>query len=265
VLVHLDPADDSRKKNGSGNGDGEQAAGGRGRRGRRGAVAEAGPPSPALLAARGPSAASPDEVDVASEDHRTGDEAVDTVEAVEPEADVTVTTPDPAQSRDAAAPVESIAPAALAEGAATEAGTPAPARRSRRRRVQAPAGSPGAVDPTVTEPAPVAGSNGVGPLESVATGTGTSAAPEATVTPDSPVVPEATVTPDSAAPPDRPGSSEPVAGSNGVVGPGPDPAGQHGTEPVAGSNGTVNGSAAPRRRRRAASRPAGPPQPVSTD
>ena len=64
-----------------------------------------------------------------------------------------------------------------------------------------------------------------------------------------------------------PDGSEPVAGSNGVVAPGTDTAGfPSAPEPVAGSNGTVgadgNGST-PRRRRRAASRPAGPPQPVS--
>ena len=49
----------------------------------------AGSPTPTLVATRGPQA-TPDEVDVASEDHRAADEAVDTVEAVEPEADVTV-------------------------------------------------------------------------------------------------------------------------------------------------------------------------------
>jgi hypothetical protein len=64
-----------------------------------------------------------------------------------------------------------------------------------------------------------------------------------------------------------PDGSEPVAGSNGVVAPGTDTAEfPSAPEPVAGSNGAVgpdgNGSA-PRRRRRSASRPAGPPQPVS--
>jgi hypothetical protein len=65
--------------------------------------------------------------------------------------------------------------------------------------------------------------------------------------------------------------STPVAGSNGVVAAGADTAEfPSAPEPVAGSNGAVDGGAegngrAPRRRRRAASRPAGPPQPVPTD
>jgi ribonuclease E len=82
VLVHTEPVDDSRKK-------ATEPAPRAGRRGRRAAAADAGPPTPAMLAARGPQA-TPEEVDVASEDHRVADEAVDTVEAVEPEADVTV-------------------------------------------------------------------------------------------------------------------------------------------------------------------------------
>ena len=85
VLVHTEPVDDSRKK-------AAEPAPRAGRRGRRTAAADAGPPTPAtpaMLATRGPQA-TPEEVDVASEDHRVADEAVDTVEAVEPEADVTV-------------------------------------------------------------------------------------------------------------------------------------------------------------------------------
>jgi ribonuclease E len=297
VLVHLDPVDDVRKTS-------QEPAPVKSRRGRRGAVAEAGPPTPALLAGR-PAAtpdedgghpatpeevdgrpATPDEVDVASEDHRAADEAVDTVEAVEPEADVTVRAEAPpaasaAGSGDLAAAVPD--PGADVRNAAepvADPDAPAPAAtrpRRTRRRAAAPAGSPPASTdaPAVIEidtpsapatgtaapaaepataataagaetPAPGASgagplaSNGVGPLESVATGTGST----------------------------DPDPTEPVAGSNGVVAP------SGGTEefpaspePVAGSNGAVNGTngAAPRRRRRAASRPAGPPQPVSTD
>ena len=321
VLVHTEPVDDSRRK-------AAEPAPRAGRRGRRAAAAEAGPPTPAMLAARGPQA-TPEEVDVASEDHRVADEAVDTVEAVEPEADVTVraesepagigelppAVPDPnAGPPNAPAPVPDpdaptppgrprpgppLSPprppaspprAGVAEdttgptrGAAAPGGIgrqrapdgpPAGDRRARRgappspgigagrgrgrcdarppragggrrrgrRRAESAAGSP----PPADVPA--------GPLETVGSVTD-GGRPTPATRPESP---------DGGTAPD---GSEPVAGSNGVVAPGADTAGFASTpEPVAGSNATVgadgNGSA-PRRRRRAASRPAGPPQPVS--
>jgi len=106
LIVHTEPVDDSRRR-GTGPApavEAEPSGSGRGRRGRRSAAAEAvlaAPPTPALLAAAtvddavAAAGADPDlptaaEVDVASEDHRPADEALDAVQDVEPEADVAV-------------------------------------------------------------------------------------------------------------------------------------------------------------------------------
>ncbi len=257
LLVHTEPVDDSRKK-------ASEPVPRPGRRGRRGAAADAGSPTPAVIATRGPQA-TPEEVDVASEDHRAADEAVDTVEAVEPEADVTVR-PETEPAAPVATRIGELPPAVPDPSAGLpnapepvldpDAPTPAaetPAaggsRRRGRRRAEAAAGSPPAAE--------AAADAAARPLEAVGAGWATSdgEGPSPVTRPESP---------DGGTAPD---GSEPIAGSNGVVAPGADTAEfPSAPEPVAGSNGAVgadgNGST-PRRRRRTASRPAGPPQPVS--
>ena len=332
VLVHTEPVDDSRKK-------AAESAPRAGRRGRRATVADAGPPTPAtpaMLATRGPQP-TPEEVDVASEDHRVADEAVDTVEAVEPEADVTVraesepagigelppAVPDPnAGSPNAREPVPDPdaptppgpAPTGAAPEAAGAAREPGGAPREPGGAPREPAGAPrepagvGVADATTADAASAGG--GIAGAEAAASApaaalTSEPAGAEAAATassgagggrrrgrrraesaagspppadvPAGPLETVGSVTdggrPAPAARPESPDGgtapdgSEPVAGSNGVVAPGTDTAGfPSAPEPVAGSNGTVGADGngrTPRRRRRAASRPAGPPQPVS--
>ena len=185
LLVHTEPVDDSRKKV-------AEPASRPGRRGRRAAAAEAGPPTPALIAGRG-SQATPDEVDVASEDHRAADEAVDTVEAVEPEADVTVR-PETEPAAPVAAGIGELPPAVPDPNAgrpnapepvpdpdAPKPSTETPAagggRRRGRRRAEAAAGSPPPIDavPPESVGAGSAESAGAGPLESVGVGPAESA------------------------------------------------------------------------------------------
>ncbi len=268
LLVHTEPVDDSRKK-------AAEPAPRPGRRGRRGAAAEAGPPTPALIAARGPQA-TPDEVDVASEDHRAADEAVDTVEAVEPEADVTVrpesepaaavaagigelppAVPDPnAGLPNAAEPVlDPDAPTAAAEtpavGGRRRRGPasrprPPPGRRRRRRPDRRPDRRAGPAPPTGAPAGPV--------RRRVGAGSATSDGAE-------PSTGDPSRSPRTAAPP-RTAPSRSRA-RTGVVAPGADTAEfPSAPEPVAGSNGAVgadgNGSrpAASPPRRQPPGRPA---------
>jgi ribonuclease E len=151
VLVHTEPVDDSRKK-------AAEPAPRAGRRGRRAAAAEAGPPTPAMLAARGPQA-TPEEVDVASEDHRVADEAVDTVEAVEPEAEVTVRAESepagigelpPAVPDPNAGPPNAPEPVPDPDAPIPAGSTPTGAARERAGAAREPAGA-GAADATTAD------------------------------------------------------------------------------------------------------------------
>ena len=239
--------------------------------GRRG-----GSPTPAMIAARG-AQATPDEVDVASEDHRAADEAVDTVEAVEPEADVTVR-PETEPAAPVAAGIGELPPPSRTRAAAQRAEpvptpTPRPAadtpaaggsRRGRRR----PRPPPGRRRPPTHRPTPGRPDAPAG-RPSRRTGRRRADAPAGPVhdrrlgderrrgrPPDDPAgVPDGGTAPDG---------SEPVAGSNGVVAPGTDTAEfPSAPEPVAGSNGAVGRTAAAALRGAAAAPPAARPDPRS--
>ena len=229
---------------------------------------------------------------MASEDHRAADEAVDTVEAVEPEADVTVR-PESEPAAPVAAGIGELPPAVPDPNAGVpNAAEPvldpdAPDRPQRRHPPSAGVGGGAGVGPrpppgrrqrptprptrrptrgrprprTDRRPDRRAGRRTgrrpavapAGPVDAVGAGSATSDGAE----PSPATRPES---PDGGTAPD---GSEPIAGSNGVVAPGADTAEfPSAPEPVAGSNGAVGADgngATPRRRRRSRQSPGRPP------
>jgi ribonuclease E len=283
LLVHTEPVDDSRKRAGSGEAGPAGEPSGRGRRGRRAAAAEAGPPTPALLAGSTPAA------EAATEAATEAAAAVAPAGAVEAAEVDAAREPGPAAAADAILTTEpgptvgsdlpAGAGAAPEVGAAAGTGTPdgaAPAGTALEpgdaAEVRVPTTDAAAAYDAVDIGA-VVDAGGIAEA-GVAAGEATAAeidvasedhrpADEALDTVEA-VEPEADVT--------VTGTRTMVAGSNGVVAVEPG-AGLPGAEPapdlpVAGSDGVPDAAGngqAPRRRRRAASRPAGPPQPVSPD
>jgi ribonuclease E len=241
LLVHTEPVDDSRKRDQTPAASGS----GRGRRGRRGAVAEAGSPTPALLAGSTPPAA----VSPAEAGALTGAGALTEAAALTDAGALTEVGPSADTDTSAGA-----GPSAEPEAAADSGAEPAVAA------VEPEVPAVPAAGPVLTaEPGPVPADDTATPAEIDVASEDHRAGDEVLDTVEA-VEPDADVTVAPTA----------VAGSNGgyAVDPGIDrPAVDPMPDlPVAGSNGvpdgTANGQAAPRRRRRAASRPAGPPQPV---